>query len=293
MIASRGNASATRRLKSGVMDFSRLQSRFSLAVTIVLACAALLDTAGGLSAQRVPQKKSQPRTKLDSSARTADAVVPFRTGEKLDYRILWSTFSVNAAKAQLSVAERRPFYGQQAWHFQAVAHTVDTMRMLFDLDDQFDSYTGTANLESLQFEMYLREQGKQQDSVFRMSKDGDPAPPRGPVVRVPPGTRDAIGFVYGLRAVDWQRTRDVQWPVFDGRKLYEASARLVSDSAEVSVPAGQYTASHIAVRIYERGRELSQTSFEVWLAQDAARTPVLIEFEVPFGTGRVELTHAG
>jgi hypothetical protein len=27
----------------------------------------------------------------------------------------------------------------------------------------------------------------------------------------------------------------------------------------------------------------------IWLAQDAAHTPVLIEAELPFGTGRVEL----
>ena len=32
--------------------------------------------------------------------------------------------------------------------------------MLFAIDDQFDSYTSAANLFSLQYEMYLHEQGR-------------------------------------------------------------------------------------------------------------------------------------
>jgi hypothetical protein len=31
--------------------------------------------------------------------------------------------------------------------------------------------------------------------------------------------------------------------------------------------------------------------FTLWLANDASRTPVLVEAEIPFGTSRIELTH--
>ena len=56
----------------------------------------------------------------------------------------------------------------------------------------------------------------------------------------------------------------------------------------MTVPAGQFTATRIAIHISERGSELQDTRFWLWLAHDAARTPVLIEAEVPFGTARID-----
>jgi hypothetical protein len=255
------------------------------------ALLAGLFLAVALLASAAQRKAQSKRASPVLPVKPSEPPVPFRTGETLDYRVQWSKL-LNAATVRLAVTERRPFYGHEAWHFRALAHTIDPMRYLFVLDDQFDSYTDPATLASLQFEMYLREQGKSEDAVFRMTAEGDPAPGVGSAVRVLPGTRDALGFLYSLRAVDWQRTSEIRAPVFDGRKIYEARARLELDGGEVSVPAGSYTASRIEVRVYDRGREVPQTRFWVWLARDARRTPVLMEAEVPFGTARVGLISA-
>ncbi len=257
-------------------------------ITTLLVCAALAFAsalAGG-------QKTRPARGKTETQAALAETPVPFRAGEKLDYRILWSTFNVNAASLRLAVPEKGPFYGREAWHFQAFAHTIETMRLVFTLDDQFDSYTEPRDLASLQYEMYLREQGKKEDAIYRMSTGGDPAPPVATVARVLPGTRDPLGLFFYLRAVDWQRSTEVRCPVFDGRKLYQVRARLELERGTVSVPAGKFAASRIDVRAYEYGKQSEQARFSVWLARDASRTPVLVEVEVPLGTARVELTRA-
>ena len=102
---------------------------------------------------------------------------------------------------------------------------MDTTRALFAIDDQFDSYTSAANLFSLQYEMYLHEQGKAQTNLYRMTGDGDPAPPDVTAVRVVPGTRDAISFLFNLRAADWQRTPELARPASDGG----ARSTLVAD----------------------------------------------------------------
>jgi len=60
----------------------------------------------------------------------------------------------------------------------------------------------------------------------------------------------------------------------------------------VSVEAGTYSAAKIGVHLYERGREVSGTRFEIWVAQDAARPLVLIQADVPFGSLRGELISA-
>lgn len=255
--------------------------------TLAIAGILLLGASWAVAVQSrrparpapAPAKKRPPRA----------AAVPFATGERLSFRVIWSKFSVNAATIQLAVVERRDFFGRMAWHFRALAQTIDTMRVLYPLDDQLDSYTDAAQLNSMQYEMYLHEQGKQQTSSWRLISDGSPAPANVTAARVSPGTRDPISLLYMLRAADWKTTPQLRAPVFDGRNLYDVVARLES-SEQAIVPAGQFSASKISVRVYDHGQELSSTHFTVWLAQDATRTPVLVETELPIGTARLEMT---
>jgi hypothetical protein len=239
---------------------------------------------------------SQTRGKRKSSATAPrshpvqETPVPFRAGERLDYRVLWSKYSVNAATIQFQAVERGNFFNHAAWHFRALARTVDTMRILYPLDDQFESYTESATLTSVEYEMYLHEQGKQQNNTWRMTVNGGASPPDATAAQVVPGTRDPIGVIYALRATDWTKTPEFRAPVFDGHHLYDIVARVQEISGRATVPAGEFTASHVAVRLFERGQELTDTHFSVWLASDVARTPILIEADVPIGTARVELT---
>ena len=240
------------------------------------------------------QAKKQPQVRLAAmpEPKAAEYPVPFREGERLSYRVMWTRFLLHAANIEVAVRERRPFYGKEAWHFQVVARTIDAMRLLYALDDQFDGYADVASLETMQFEMYLREQGKKEDAKFQLSVDGKPGTGNGTIARVREGTRDPLAYLYLLRSVNWQRTVKTTIPVYDGRKLYEVKARREVERGTVSVPAGVFAASRIEVRVYEKDQEVRQTRFWVWLAHNPERTPVLIEVEIPFGTGRVELVRA-
>jgi len=251
-----------------------------------LVVTALVFVSIAFAQQSKPSKK-RPKT----PAAPAAMPVPFRAGENLEYRILFSKYAVNAGKIETSVVEQRNFFGRAAWHFRAVAHTTDTTRALFAIDDEFDSYTAAANLFSLQFEMYLHEQGKSQTNMYRLTADGESAPADVTALRVAPGTRDAISLLYNLRAADWQRTPELRAPVFDGRRLLDVVARVDTPQGNITVPAGNFSAFRVALRISDHGKELADTKLSLWIAKDAAHTPVLVEAEIPFGTARVELTH--
>jgi hypothetical protein len=260
-----------------------------LATVVPLLAVALVLASLGLAQQSKPSKKhAKPSA---TPAAPAMVPVPFRPGEILEYRVLFSKYAVNAAKIETTVVEQRNFFGHPAWHFRAIAHTMDTTRSLFAIDDQFDSYTSAVNLFSLQFEMYLHEQGKAQTNLYRMTTEGDPAPPDVTALRVLPGTRDAISFLYNLRAADWQRTPEMRAPVFDGRRLYDVVARIDTPQGTISVPAGNFPAFRIAVQLFDHGKEQTDTKFWLWITRDEAHTPVLVEAEIPFGTARIELTH--
>ena len=255
------------------------------------ACALLaisLAAAGSLAGQARHKTHTQPKTDPKPAV---NALPPFRVGEQLDYRVSWATFTT-AATIRLAVAERRELRGWDTFHLRATARTENAARILYTVDDQFDSYSDTGTLASHQYEMYIREQGKQVDDVIRLLPQGTAVGGSESSVIVLPGTRDPVGVIYFLREVDWQRTPTTAAPVYDGKKFYDLHAQLASAHETVTVPAGSFSASRITVQVFEYRQQTPAASFSIWLAQDAAHTPVLMQADLPFGSVRAELTGA-
>jgi len=141
-----------------------IQARFIRAAAVlgaILACASIF-------LHRNPNEPTSP--KAPAAAAPVMAPVPFRAGETLEYRVLFSKYAVNAAKIETSVVEQRSFFGHLAWHFRAAAHTLDTRACLFAIDDEFDSYTSAASLFPCNLNVPPRA-GKDQMSLYRMTTD--------------------------------------------------------------------------------------------------------------------------
>lgn len=222
----------------------------------------------------------------------ADGGLPLRGGEVLEYTANVANLN-NVANVKLQVRERKPFFGKSAWHLQAFAHTENPLRMVFVLDDQFDSYSDAETMASMQYEMHLNERGEKVDSVQRMTSTGkEPAPPNVTETRVLPGTRDPLGMMQYLRNVDWTKMSEVRCPVYDGHTLYDVRSKIVAAKEAVSVPAGNYKASKIAIRVFENGQEMKDAHFTLYVANNAAHTPLLLEAVMPVATARVELVRA-
>src|SRR5271167_1821071 len=112
-----------------------------------------------------PLERTIPR-ESPSFATSAPAAVdakksnelPVRPGEVLEFSASMAKLN-NVANLRLQVDEHRDFLGKSAWHLQAFAHTENPLRMVFLLDDQFDSYSDASSMASLQYEMHLNERG--------------------------------------------------------------------------------------------------------------------------------------
>ena len=111
-----------------------------------------------------------------------------RSGEVLDFIANVTKLNSTVGNLKVKVVEHRSFDGKSAWHLQAFAHTENPYRMVFELDDQFDSFSEAANFTGLQYEMHLSERGQKVDTVEKMVTSGkDPAPPDASAARVLPG----------------------------------------------------------------------------------------------------------
>jgi Protein of unknown function (DUF3108) len=214
-----------------------------------------------------------------------------RPAEVLDFAANVTKLNSTVANLTVKVVEHRNFDGKSAWHLQAFAHTENPYRMVFELDDQFDSYSEALNLHSLQYEMHLSERGQKAEFVERMTYSGkDPAPPGASAARVLPGTRDPLGMLMYLRSVDWTKTTEIRSPVFDGHKLYDVRAVQVAKDQNVSVAAGKFTTTKIEIHVLDNGTEIKDAHFLLYIAQGQDRLPVLMEAVLPVATARVELT---
>lgn len=302
---------ARQRFVSGQVHTNGMSKVIVAAVLIVvlLACGAAYYLRAPAAIGRGQTPKAGPRSipaniaetgtaaapptnraeNAETHASPADVSSPLHAGEVLEFAADVAKLT-NVANLRLQIVERRNFFGKSAWHLQAFAHTENPLRMMFELDDQFDSYSDAATLSSLQYEMHLNERGERQDSVQRMkTSDATHGAPGATETRVLPGTRDPLGLMQYLRVVDWAKTQEVRGPVYDGHKLYDVIARLDGPAQNISVPAGSFASSKIEIRVFDGATELKDAHFALYLANNSARTPVLLEAVMPFATARVAL----
>jgi hypothetical protein len=273
-------------------------SRASAAVAVTASQPATMPEGpkdGGVAEARemtTPSANAARPVDKKKSSVVADAGSPLREGETWQYSANVSKLS-SVANLRLKVAEKRNFLGKNAWHLQAFAHTENPLRMVFALDDQFDSYSDAGTLVSMQYEMHLNEKGQTVDSVQRMSPAvREPAPANATAARVLPGTRDPLGMMQYLRTVDWAKTPEVRSPVYDGHKLYDVHARLQARGEPVTVPAGNFSTLKIELQVLDNGAEMKDAHFILYLSNTDARLPVLLEAVMPFAVARVELVKA-
>jgi hypothetical protein len=266
---------------------SRLARDLFLIAVVAVLTAALSLRIYALGSQ--PSQSVEAAIKIVLNNHAAEIPMPFRIGETLNYDVAWSAFA-SAAKIQLCVTEHREILGSRTWHFRASAHTLSPLRSFLTIDDQIDSYTDTATLESQQYEMYLDEMGRKDNQILRFSIAGRAQKTPSPAVVVLPGTLDPLGALYVLRQIDWQRTPEFHAPVFDGEDLVEMRAQVEAANELVAVNAGNFSATRILVREYQRGIEVKGESLSICFANNAARTPILLEAEIPLGNVRIELS---
>jgi len=270
----------------------KLREHRLLAAAVVFVCVlATAPVLAQAAASCQATRHITTRTKADPPAAMKPVAMPFRTGETLNYRVSWSAFS-NAASVQLAVPEQRDLFGYSTWHFRAQAHTTSTVRSLFTVDDQFDSYTDRTTLETRQYETHLNELGKIDDQILHFTAPGQASHLPGPSVVVPAGTLDPLGAMFVLRHVDWEHTPEFHETVYDGRDLYQITVKRETANDSVAIAAGTFSTSRISIDLFQHQKPVPGVHAIAWITNDPARTPVLMEAQLPFGNVRAELTSA-
>jgi hypothetical protein len=267
------------------IEFSILAS---LLIVFIAFAGARLTAGARVAASGLAQQHKAKSKSAKPVAPTKEMPVPFGVGETLNYRVSWAGFT-SAATLQLSIPERRNLYGWATWHFRAAAHTLNPVRRLFAVDDQFDSYTDAFTFESRQLELHLNELGKSSDEALHLTIAGQVGRTPGPSTIVAAGTRDGLGAIYYLRSVDWKKTPEIHCPLYDGQNLYDADAKLVSAAEPLTTGLGKFSTSHVTVKLFQNQKEMTTIHLQFWLDNAGSHAPLVIEADLPFGSLRAEL----
>ena len=174
-----------------------------------------------------------------------------------------------------------------------MARTLGSVRTVFPMNDRLDSDSVARSLASSEFDLHRNEPGRKQDRILQLLYPGESSRSAPPHVIVPPETRDPLGALYALRAMDWQNNADNSASVYDGDDVYILRAHRENSPETVAVPAGRFAATRISIRLFQYNREVPGKSFIVWLAQNSAETPVQMEADLGMKTLRAQLMAAG
>ena len=272
----------------------RLRPAFPAALALVIALLGALGA--GVAAQRgkpAPAPSAKPPA---AAAKRTPQAVPFAAGETLTYDVSWSSY-LTAGSATLSVKEKKPSYGSDAYYIVAEGRPTTLVSKLYDLyykaDTLLDVYTLLPQRGSI-----FSQEGKRQRMKVTMfdhvKKRAQYEVQTRTVVKkdlaIPAYSQDAIGAIYVLRAIPLKQGDKFSIPVCDGGQSYKL---------EINVGAIETVKTGIgAVRAWKITPVLPAANaggarrLTLWVSEDARKLPVRMQAQLAVGSFDLTLKSA-
>ena len=268
-----------------------------LAVVLVLLAAVPLAAQSRPRKSTTPPAAPAPAKAAPAATPKKERTVPFKTGERLDYDIGWSTF-LTAGTATVTVKEKKPSYGSTAYYIVAEGRPTPIVSKLYTLyykaDTLLDSYSLLPQRASLYSEEGKRHRAKTTTFNQGTRKATYEVTTR-TVVRkdlaVPGFTQDALSAIYVLRSISFKVGEKFNMPVSDNGNVYKVQMQ-VGASEPVKTGMGTINGFKITPVITGPDKD-SPRGVALWISDDARRLPLKMEAQLLVGKVTVTLRQAG
>jgi hypothetical protein len=261
--------------------------RFPRRCLLSLAVVMLFMITTTFAQARRPAKPAaqRPAAKAAPVKRTPRPV-PFAPGETLTYDVSWSSF-LTAGTATLSVKERKPSYGSEAYYLVAEGAPTPLLAKLYDLYYKADSLLDVYSLLPQRGSIFSREGKRERTKITTFNHAAKKA--RFEVqtrtivkkdVAISAHAQDALGAIYALRAAELKAGDRFAIPVCDDGEAFTVQVS-VGQVEEVKTALGTVRAWKITPTLpsSEGARRLT-----VWVTDDARRLPVRMEAQLAVGS---------
>lgn len=224
----------------------------------------------------------------------AAAPLPFRPGEKLNFKVRWGI--VPAGEAVLEVRPVEEVKGVPSYHFTLTARTTPFIDLFYKVRDRIDGYADLEMTHSLLYKEEKRGRRKRRVVVEFDWKKGEAqrvsAGNKRPPVSLARGSFDPLSIFYAFRLRDLERSKEIVIPVSDGKKLAAGRATVLKREA-IDVLGKRYDAYLVEPDLQAIGGVFEKSKdarLKIWVTADERRIPVKIESEVVVGSFVAELT---
>ncbi len=248
-------------------------------------------------------KEAPPRLEVASKKRRnrrprgAPRNLPFRAGEKLNYKLTWMGIPVGSAV--FTVGEATKFAGKPVWTFSMEARTNSFADRIYKVRDQLRSWATPKMKRSVHHTKRAREGSYHRDIVvsfdwrkrlatYRNSKKV--FKPR----KVFVDTYDPLALLYGFRCRKWDKPGNLIMSVSDGLKTIRADVR-VHGREEVEIGGELIDSWKVTPELKDVGgifKRSKGATMEVWVSTDRRHIPLRLRSKVIVGSFTATLVSA-
>jgi Protein of unknown function (DUF3108) len=221
-------------------------------------------------------------------AEPAQKPPPFPFPEKLSYRVEWRLITAGNVTVQLSHVNAGD------WQLNMDVQSAGLVTRLYKVDDKykvrtdqkfcgvkanFDAAEGKRHkIESMSFDGSHKLQYEDHDLLNNTSEKK--------TLDVPPCTYEIAGALAWLRTLDLPPGKSATFPITDGKRV--AYAKITSQVKEsVNIDGKYYAAVRYEAFLFDNVLYRRKGRLFIWLTDDAARIPVMIQIHLGFPVGRV------
>jgi len=262
-----------------------------VACSAIVSIGVLCSVTTMATPQKPPTTRAAPPKPVATAraGRRVERPVPFRPGETLSYDVVWSTASMTAGTATLSVRDKRASFGSTAYYIVGEGRSTPELAQLVSLyvkvDTLIDSYTllpqrgsvysdgnGRKRMTILSFNRETSTAQFEMQTTTVMKKD----------LSIPPAAQDMLSALYVLRAMALEPGARISMPVCTGDVVYQVTAT-VGSRERVETGLGTLAAHRIATVITNAQGELVLPGMVLWVSADARRLPLRLQTDLAVG----------
>jgi hypothetical protein len=272
-----------------------LMHRLKILIVCLLAAVACAATLAAQAKKPAPARTAPAKPAAAPKAARVAQAVPFAVGETLTYDISWSSY-LTAGTATMSVKEKKPSYGSDAYYVVAEGRPTPLLSKLYDLyykaDSLLDIYTLLPQRGSIYSEEGKRHRMKV--TLFDQAKRRAQYEVQTRTVvkkdfAIAPYSQDALGAIYVLRAIPLKQGDTFSMPVCDGGESYKVQVT-VGGVETVKTGIGDVRAWRITpvLPASQQTRKLT-----IWISDDARKLPVRMQAQLAVGSFDLTLKSVG
>lgn len=251
-----------------------------LALWFIAAPVLAHGGAGGPSQVSVDAGRAdaRPRSK-------GEAVIPFAKGERLRYRVHW--LGIPVGWAELSVRYEKDKKGKPMLHFGSTARSSGFFSLIYNVDDQVDSYFELHNLRSRSYRIRQSEghykSNKRIDFYHSMGKAVYFKNQNRPVVYdLKPGAKDPLSSLYFVRMQELEVGKPVTVHAFVRRKNARIPVEVLRKEV-LNTDFGEVETYLLTPPPEYEGIFKKSGRIYIWLSADERKVPVKMKSEIIVG----------